>query len=630
MGLASERLARKQVFVYGTFGLLFCLSLTLAPDLLPALLGHDGYVWTPVNSPLYRHSDMYYYAAWVAEGIQNGFPPNSPSATELGSKPLLETIRWFPLAVAALPSLVFSDIRTVFVLDYAFTACMFFGIPFYLSHRFTKNPRGSVLIGVLVLFYAGLFWGIFGGLKVLLTLSDSEELNAFRYIHISVSGPILMAYVSLCHVIYARIRPSYVLAGALLLLSLCMAFSYPSHTFIAYAALSGYAGLAYLRGHKQAAACLLTIGLIAASVLLFGGYVGYVRQTFADNELWNNIFSNEGLTLVQRPYSTMARMALVNRYTVTLSLAIWLAWKNRELRDMALLFGGIGCVLILSTLFDMPQLSTRFLTRGIDHLWLTVFAIASLWSWQERLKPWLLAAKAVRLVQFLQVTIFASILTAPAIGFGSYALASAKNLTRFMPEGRWEALDWINKNLQKRATVAALDWDDIAFIPIYTPANLVVNNMIIGGRGPADELKRYVALWKILGFPRNELEKRLTAMVDAASQLRNAPAEDINHPPLLEPRTYASSQIAAAVLYWPYVQKVGSIDIAEGGQTAVPFVNWAMTLYDELDTKAAVKDYPFSIVMLSGVELNLPLKAQIPLVQVFKNKTHTIYNRLEE
>src|SRR5690606_37408209 len=102
--------------------------------------GPEGYVWTPFNSPLYRFGDSYYYMAWVAEVIQSGIPPSSPSAAEYAGKPLVETLRWFPLAVAAFPSLVTSDIRFVYVLGYVFTACLFFGVPFYLSYRITRSP----------------------------------------------------------------------------------------------------------------------------------------------------------------------------------------------------------------------------------------------------------------------------------------------------------------------------------------------------------------------------------------------------------------------------------------------------------------------------------------------------------
>lgn len=619
--------SQAQALTYGIAGLCFCLCLVLAPDLLPALIGpREGYVWTPFNSPLYRFGDSYYYMAWVAEVIQSGVPPSSPSAAEYAGKPLVETLRWFPLAVAALPSLATSDVRIVYVLGYAFTACLFFGVPFYLSYRLTRSPLGSLLIGVLVLFYAGQgWWNIVGASKVLINLHEYEMLNTFRYINLSVSGPILMAYAALCHVLYAKAQPSRLATGAVLVLSPCMAFSYPSHALIAYACLGGYAILAFLRGNRQGAITLSLIGALTALGLLIGGYVGFVQQTLSANELWNNIFHKESLALVDRPVWDIARMAFINRYTVTLSLALWLAWKNRELRDMVLVFGAIGCGLALTRLFDMPQLTTRFLDRGIDHLWLAVFATACLWAWQKRFKPWVSSRNLARGARLLEAAILIPVLAIPAIGFGSYALVSANNLTRYMPEGRWRALEWIGGNVPKGDTIAALNWDDITFIPIYTHANLAVDNMIIGGRGPADELRRYVALWKMLGFPREQLEARLASMIQAGMLRRNSRPEARKRPPLLEPEVYASSQIADAVLYWPYVQKVNGIDIAAERKTSKTFLNWAMALYDDQDAKAVAKEYRISMVLLSGAELNIPLKAQIPLEQVFKNQTHTMY-----
>lgn len=482
------------------------------------------------------------------------------------------------------------------------------------------------MVGVLVLFFGGQWWwNIVGAARPVLELYESEALNSFRYINLSVSGPILFGYATLCHLIYAAQRPSILAVAAVTLLSPFMAFSYPSHALIAYVILAGYTVLAHLREHRRAAAILFFTGVVTAFVLLLGGYVGYVRDTMANNELWNNIFSSESFTFVDRPWWVMVRMVLVNRYTVTLSIALWLVWKNRELRDMVLLFGSIGCVLVLTALFDMPQLAGRFMNRGIDYLWLAAFAIACVWGWRQRLKPWLASHTDSRLARSLEVVVFVSVLSVPAVGFGSYALASANNTTRFMSKERWQALDWIQTQVPEGDTVAALDWDDITFIPIYTRAYLAVDNMIIGGRGPADELRRYVAVWKMLGFPRAQLEARLMGMLEASYNNNNKTREQRLNPPFLEPEAYASSQIAEAVLYWPHVAKVGLIEIGAGGKTSEPLVHWAMKLYDEASAASAVKEYRISWVLLSGAERSLPLKAGIPMALVFRNQTHALY-----
>lgn len=620
-------------------GLVFCILLVIAPDVLPAIVGQADHVWTPTNSAMYRFGDGYYYAAWVVELLQNGIPPGSPSAAEYADSNLLETLRWFPLAVAALPGLIFDDYRIVYVLDYVFTAAMFFGLPFWLCYRITGGVVGSLIAGILVLFCTGQWWGdipvaigsagapdagrwisklltapLTGSVR-LLNMFEYEALQgSFRYINMSVSGPILMLYVALCHAVYRTEKLSPKIWLPLLIMSPLMAFSYPSHPLIAYAVLGGYAVMAYWRGHKKPAAALALIAVITAGGLLAGGYVSYVMSVFAENELWNNIFNNEKLELINRPWHELAIFVLINKYTLTFAISLLLAWKNRELRDMVLIIGGIACVLACCTVFDMPQLWGRFLGRGIDHLWFMTFIISCAYGF-GRLSS----------TRFIKYPLLAAVIAVPMLSFGNYALESAHNLTRFMPASRWQALEWVDANVEKGRIIAALNWDDINFIPIYSHANLAIDNMIIGGRSPEAEFERYIAVWKILGLPRDVLKSRLENTIAATLKRTRSNRDNLFNPPLLTEEEYASAEIAECAIYWPYVKKLFDVPVASGSQSSAEFVEMAMQLYNNADIEVLMNKYDFSYVMLSGAEYGLEMKPALNMELVFENKGHQIY-----
>ncbi len=77
-------------------GMIFCASIVMLPELVPALLGKGGFVWSPFRSMNYRVGDLYYYAAWVREALSSGFPVYSPSGHELRGTALIETWRFYP------------------------------------------------------------------------------------------------------------------------------------------------------------------------------------------------------------------------------------------------------------------------------------------------------------------------------------------------------------------------------------------------------------------------------------------------------------------------------------------------------------------------------------------------------
>jgi hypothetical protein len=629
--------------IYGFSGFLAALVLVLGPDLWPLLIGHGTDVWTPINSQLYRYGDGYYYAAWVHEVLENGVPPSSPSAAEFSNTPLLETLRWFPLWVAALPGYIISDFRFVYIVDYVMTVLGFFGIPYLLTVRFTRSPAAAVAVGFAVLFCVVPCWMnipsavgmprtpavlpwftalpgmILRGPFDLFRMFEYEALHPLRYINLSISGPILMGYVVLCHLVYARAKPSVIVALPLALMTPLMAFSYPSHALIGYAALGGYSVLAFWRGHRRGGAVLVGIGVISAAILFFGGYIQYVMDVFKQNALWNNIFQKESMTLRDLPFWYYPFLLFINKYTITGTAALWLVWKHRELRDMILLLFVIACGLSVTTIFEMPQLWARFQARGIDGLWFMAILIAAVYGAMDRITSPLL-------VKF-RYAVLTYIVMVPAIAFSIHAYETTTHNTRFMPQGRWDFLNWVKSNTPKDETIAALNWDDITFIPIYTDANLMIDNMIIGGRGPEESVTRYMALWKFLGLPRDLLQQRLTDMIELESKRlgkmtkRNGALAG----PLVPEDEYASALIAEALIYWPYVDTVFGMHVDEKGRTNPALVMHLMRIYDDIDAKTVPATYPFAYVALSGEERAIPINSALPMDKVFINATHTVF-----
>lgn len=639
--------------VVGGLATLYCVVLVIAPDVLPALVGRAGMVWTPINSPLYRYGDSYYYSAWVAETVRHGIPPFSPSAAELAGRPLLETLRWLPLAVAAIPGVFIEDFRVVYVVDYALTATILFGIPFLMAWTLFRSVWGGVVSGIVVLFLAGEWWGrlpvapgfgapasilqwLIAGFNVLSRHAFTNFFNmveyegdpgSFRYINNSISAPILLLYTYGTFLLYRGARRMWLTGIAVAIASPLMAFSYPSRTLVAYAILSGFAGLAFFEGRKRAAIALSAILALTVIVLLFAGYPGYARRVFAANELWNNIFRQDRIALVDRSIGAMAMIVFVNKYMITFLISIGLVWEKRDLRGLVAVVGLISCAFACVGLFDTPLLWDRFLGRGIDQIWLTCVMLALTSASPlvgEALKNRALLARSWQVVGAVVVV---GILLIPARGFGEYAIASSRNLTRFMPEGRWEALRWIDEHVASGTTVAALDWDDITFIPIYTHARLAVDNMIIGGRSPADEIRRYAEVWKILGLSPELLRQRVLSSTGAAMRRLSLTTAELRSPPLVpNAEAYASGQIAEALIYWPYVKTVEGITVADASNApTAEFVDWAMSFYQVADPKLNVGALGIEYVVLSGAENSLPVFFAAPARLVFANATHRIF-----
>jgi hypothetical protein len=155
--------------------------------------------------------------------------------------------------------------------------------------------------------------------------------------------------------------------------------------------------------------------------------------------------------------------------------------------------------------------------------------------------------------------------------------------------------------------------------------------MIIGGRSPADEIKRYAAVWKILGLDQAVLRQRISGSTQAAMHRLSLSPDQLRSPPLAaDEETYASGQIAEALVYWPYVKSVEGILVADASSVPTEaFVDWAMSFYRSADPAQSVHDLKIEYVVLSGAERSLPVSFALPAKLVFESATHRIF-RLSE
>jgi len=338
-GIIITNVTRKiNPLIFFLAGLLFCVMAVLLPELLPAIKGREGFVWSPIHSQNYRLGDLYYYGAWLKEVLEAGIPAYSPTAGELFGQPLIETWRFFGLALSALPGLVISDIRVLIVFDYGLSAALFFSIAYFFAYAHTQNYWIALFAGIAVLFMTDRLWVPMRPYADSLTTSWIIVASAFktvidyliytrnfieydiygstfRFINISMSGPILLLYYFLTTIVYknADIK-SY---AVLFLMSPLMAFTYPSHTIIAYGLIATFCLISLLRRKWETSIYFFSVGTFTILFLEIIKYRKMMSELFNKSELWNSIFASEKLVLLHNEIGFILATVLLNKYLLT-------------------------------------------------------------------------------------------------------------------------------------------------------------------------------------------------------------------------------------------------------------------------------------------------------------------------
>lgn len=640
-------------------GVVFCCIVAMLPELAPMLATRDGFIWSPVHSTNYHPGDLYYYAAYVAEIIQNGLPLYSPSAAELSGRAVIETWRFVPILLGTLPSVVTGDIRFVLLIDYALSAFLFFSLPYWTARKFIDSRWAAACVGLATYFLADPLWvnlpihpseiqdgvGWLGllfasaarNLARLATIGEYDFYGStFRFVNLSLSGPILLTYFFVAlnlHLSEGRQRSRAAWLGVLVLLSPVMAFSYPSHALISYGLLGAFAIVNFLQGNRSKSLAFSSLGLCILLFLFSIDYFSILSNTLNNSELWKNIFAGERFVLRDHTLSFLAGVAF-NKYLLSFTVMLLLARKQEKLLHVIYAVGIVGLPLSMVTLLDTPQLWSRFLGRGVDHIWFMFIAIcvASAFQWvrsdaEESRGVWRGRIMAVGLWALVSIMV-----ALPTYTFGRLALLNIKGDSRYLPTGRLLGYQWINKHIPRNATVVSLNWDDISLLPIYTSATLVVGHSVLDGRSPMDELSRFVESWKFLGRSKDELIAMM-AIAPGAIRDQHRSAYRGAKVPFLWSKEFDAAQFMEGVVYWPYVKKVGDVPIVgEYSNTrgvSVEYQQLVLRLFDTADPETYVSRYSVQAVIIDARDL----AAQSHMdshAELFRNSELVIYSGIKE
>lgn len=629
---------------------LFCALLNTAPDWVPKLTAGDDAEWSPVNSFNMRHGDSYYYAAWTREAASGDFPLRSPSARELADTNLLETVRSAPIYLAALPGLVTSDIRWIYVGGYAMSAAGIFLMMFWLACRLVGDWRYAIFAGFALLYFSEAYWSSAPNFPTGLTAgdlfdwvyavlvgrprasvvlaSDFDDVDflgsVFRYVNISISILILIAYFFIIEYINNNNRNRFV-SVLFVLMSPVFLFSYSSHALVAYSCVAMWFVLSFVREQRMncwiAAAGLVATLIVAVAV----GYVDLYKAAYVDGELWKNIFQKESIEFVGG-WMVCAKILLINKYMFSFVLLYVMTRKSREINDLVIIVGVVAVLLAGVRIFNTPQLWDRFQGRGIDFLWFAVILVG-IGHWWRRLEFNGKAASRAKVA--VSVLLFVAVTVAPVTGFAKLTWRTSHDGSRLVPADVYRVYAWVGRNFAKNANILSVDWDDITFLPIYTDVNLSVGHNVIDGRAPDAELRRYVAASKVLGVSRERLLDLVAAGPEGV-RLRTEVARR-RKPPFAAEQVYDAAMVMEGAIYWPYVNRVAGIKVTDNrfDYTVNPeFLRYVSTLYDHADPRSFIEKDAVDGIVFSpqkGQRVNDGVAALFD--EVFRNDARVVLKR---
>lgn len=574
--------------ILAIFGMLICALIAALPELAPAMVGRAGHVWTPFNSSNFRVGDLYYYAPWVRQVLDFQVPLRPPTAGALDTGATVENIRAAPYLLAALPGAVLADFRSVILADIAFSAALFFLSFYVLGLVLLRSPCPSFLAAFAAYFFSGLWQAIAHNGSYLTLLGQSPSVaqwfdfslnsvgsrwailldpteydyvsDAFRYMNLSFSAPLLTSQLVAAVMLFYR--ATYLRALATFILSLAIAFSYPSHPLIGYLALIALAAAALAGGQRRNFVALMLTGSAVAATLLGIGYPAMVRDAVAGTAMLQAVYVGGGVAVGPLDPRALLYTILLNKYLWTTLLIVGLFWSDRRAR---IAVGAVGVAVTLVsfvTLLNPPDLWQRFLARGIEVPWGGFVAIGIVRGLLLLTKPRRDGVAAGQRALIIGLIIAA--IAVPAIGLGRFAVRNTENLSRFISQDRWDAYRWVAEHVPRRAAVAALDWNDLVFLPMYTNASLTTGHADLSGRSPEEQLRRFVFVWKLMGRSEADLANFVRGSVPA---LLRRGLGNPRKPPMNDPTEYDAAEFAAGLLYWPYIKSVDGIAIANAELT---------------------------------------------------------------
>lgn len=641
--MISGSVLRKRNVILPILGMIFSVLVVTAPEVLPRIVGKPGYVWAPFNSANYRVGDLYYYAPWIKQVISAEIPLRPPTAEATETNGGFENIRSFPFYIAALPGLIFSDFRNVVLADIALSALLFFTAGYFTARSLRLSCEAAFCTAILAYFYSPLWQAIAGnaqslapsgppGLFPWLTTSvgaissrwpsiwDPLEYDyigdAFRFVHVSISGPLLCFQLLTGLTLFLRFTvPRSV---ALFALSLALAFSYPSHSFIGYLTMIGLASAALIRRSWAEFFALAGVGIAVIVVLLAIGYPAMMQHSIDSSAMLQTVFLSSGIKLGPISIATIFHALILNKYLLTTAALVVIFWTDRDLRFAVTAIGLTFTAVSLVTLLEPSSLWHRFVGRGVDLPW-GIFVAAGI------LRALMLLNRrvscALPLTRYAAWPAILVLCLIPAIGFGKFAEHNAHNLTRFIPWNHWEAYEWIRKNVPAHAPLATLDWDDLAILPSVTSVSLTTGHTDLSGRTPNEQVRRFVAVWKALGRSREELERYLVNSIPA---LQRRWLSDIRNPPLSNANDFGPSEFAGGLIYWPFIQAIDGVPVVDTSGTATnpALVSHILDLFD--GAAGQENPYEYAYVLLSR-DANTVQTAPQGGELIFQNAARSLY-----
>lgn len=632
-------------------GLFICGFVAFAPDIGSALWKPEGVSWTPIHSLNYRVSDAYYYAAFVTEFLHNGFPIASPTAVELAEKLSPESLRGLPIIIAALPGLLIKDFRIVFLINSIMSGLTIFSAAYFITWFFTKNKWLAFTTGILTYFYASgwwlripygpegtdvvswlqsIFWFIKYHLKTLLNIKDYDLLgDTWRYINLSITSPILLFYFLNVLVVY---KYSYKIpSGFLFIFTPLMAFSYPSHAAIAYMLLVGFGTIALIRKEKKEAIIFGVTLIVSFLFLWIIRYQNMIELVYSSNPMIVDIFNKQSFEFLVLPVQGYLSILFLNKYFLTWVLALLLTRKSRYLFDSILVVGGIASLLACLRLFDMPEYIGRFLNRGIDMLWFTLFLTVLFNLWND-LQNWVKMKSLQTVLKACSFMFVAVICSFVLIGFTRYTIQSCTDTSRYIPQEVMDTYRWVDNHTPPNSNMIVTSWDDITLLPLYSKAKLVYGHSIIDGRDAKEELKRFIGAWKLLGMSENDFKVLVDQAPNAYLKWGNS-ISYINDRkiPYINKKEFFYSSFLQGLVYWPYVNAIEGMPVADyaSRKTNPQFAEFALKLYRDTNIENYIQRYDVSYILVDKTE-NDYIKEVVTkkFAKVYENNIRVLYKTL--
>jgi len=619
-------------------------ALVLFPQVIPAVAGRPDHVWTLFNSANHRAGDMYYYASMLQQVLLGRIPPHPPNAIIDSASP--ENFRWVSYVIAALPGLLTSDTRIIHLFAFALPSALSMAIGIAFSLYFTDRLWAAFMAAFVTTFFlqvwsalavypsgmspeALLSWiaqvdsSVRVSLKFITNIYELDQYEMLRFVVPSISYMLLASFAFVL-VLLDR-HKGWPIATASTAFAILLAFSYPPHTLAAYLLLVSFAVANLVTRDWAGLKIFVAVGLTTIVALLIARVPQVLVQGFGGETFISSVYGQHSLKLQAVSPGVAMTHLLLNKYTISFAGVIYASWHLPALRRAITVIGGVVLAFSCSLLLE-PSIYSKFLERGIDHLWLLLISIV---FWNALARRTEVLSSIPR--NGLRAAITTVLVLIAATGFWNLFTVNKMDARHFIPSGQWEAYEWLSRNAPGE-TIAALNWDDIEFIAVYYGnLNCVFGPADLANSKPELGMLRYVSTWKDLGLKREQLEKWVSRSAKAEFDriqgfLAHRPT------PFLDVDDFAASRIVSALVYYPYIDRFNGAPIAiadpKGWQTAPAFIDNVLQMFDQAPAGGYLSAVGVKYLLLSNDERQLLNKDRLKDYEViFQSGERSVLRR---